>query len=127
MDRLPIDQQITFLYTRDLETTARFYEQMLGLPLALDQGSCRIYRVSSDGYLGFCQRNAAPEQPDGVIFTIVTQEVDRWYERLCARGVAFEKPPALNPKYNIYHCFLRDPNGYLIEIQKFLDLAWGST
>jgi catechol 2,3-dioxygenase-like lactoylglutathione lyase family enzyme len=127
MDRLPIDQQITFLYTRDLETTARFYEEVLGLPLALDQGSCRIYRVSSDGYLGFCQRNAAPEQPDGVIFTIVTQEVDRWYERLCARGVAFEKPPALNPKYNIYHCFLRDPNGYLIEIQKFLDLAWGST
>ena len=126
MDRLPIDQQITFLYTRDLETTARFYEQMLGLPLALDQGSCRIYRVSSDGYLGFCQRNAASEQPDGVIFTIVTQEVDRWYEHLVARGIAFEKPPALNPKYNIYHCFLRDPNGYLIEIQRFLDPAWSS-
>jgi hypothetical protein len=25
---------------------------------------------------------------------------------------------------NIYHCFLRDPNGYLIEIQRFLDPAW---
>jgi catechol 2,3-dioxygenase-like lactoylglutathione lyase family enzyme len=124
MDRLPIDQQITFLYTRDLETTAHFYEQVLGLDLALDQGSCRIYRVSGDGYLGVCQRSDAPEKPDGVIFTIVTQEVDRWYEHLCARGVDFEKPPALNPKYNIYHCFLRDPNGYLIEIQRFQDPAW---
>jgi catechol 2,3-dioxygenase-like lactoylglutathione lyase family enzyme len=124
MDRLPIDQQITFLYTRDLETTARFYEQMLGLPLALDQGSCRIYRVSADGYLGICQRSDAPEQPGGVIFTIVTQEVDRWYERLCAQGATFEKPPALNPRYNIYHCFLRDPNGHLIEIQRFLDPTW---
>jgi len=24
----------------------------------------------------------------------------------------------------IYHCFLRDPNGYLLEIQRFLDPAW---
>jgi len=35
------------------------------------------------------------------------------------RGVVFDSPPALNPKYNIYHCFLRDPNGYLLEIQRF--------
>ena len=65
--------------------------------------------------------------PPVVQEVIVTQEVDRWYEHLRARGVAFEKPPALNPKYNIYHCFLRDPNGYLIEIQRFQDPAWGST
>ena len=38
---------------------------------------------------------------------------------LQARGVQFDKPPELNPKYAIYHCFLRDPNGYLLEIQRF--------
>jgi catechol 2,3-dioxygenase-like lactoylglutathione lyase family enzyme len=47
--------------------------------------------------------------------------VDGWYEHLSARGVAFEKPPQINPQYRIYHCFLRDPDGYLIEIQRFLD------
>jgi catechol 2,3-dioxygenase-like lactoylglutathione lyase family enzyme len=128
MSHLSIDQQITFLYTRDLETTARFYEEVLGLPLALDQGACRIYRVSGDGYLGFCRRAEAVEQPSGalpgVIFTIVTDEVDEWYDFLCQRGVVFEKPPAVNPQCNIYHCFLRDPNGYLIEIQRFLDSDW---
>jgi catechol 2,3-dioxygenase-like lactoylglutathione lyase family enzyme len=124
MNHLSIDQQITFLYTRDLETTARFYEGVLGLPLVLDQGACRVYRVSGDGYLGFCQRAEMVEQPSGVIFTIVTDEVDEWYDLLCQRGVVFEKPPAVNPQYNIYHCFLRDPNGYLIEIQRFLDGAW---
>ncbi len=124
MNHLSIDQQITFLYTRDLETTARFYEEVLGLPLALDQGACRIYRVSGDGYLGFCHRAETVEQPSGVIFTIVTDEVDEWYSFLCQRGVVFEKPPAVNPQVNIYHCFLRDPNGYRIEIQRFLDGAW---
>ena len=124
---LPIEQQITFLYTRDLAATARFYEEVMGLPLALDQGDCRIYRVSADAYLGFCQRESATEQPSGVILTLVTSDVDQWYRTLSDRGVAFEKPPALNPRYNIYHCFLRDPNGYLIEIQRFLDPAWTSS
>ena len=126
MTHPPIDQQITFLYTRDLEATARFYEDILGLPLALDQGDCRIYRVSQGGYVGFCRRAAAPEAPSGVILTLVTPDVDGWYRRLVDLGIAFEKPPALNPKYDIYHCFLRDPNGYLIEIQRFLDPAWGT-
>ena len=124
MTHPPIDQQITFLYTRDLAATARFYEDVLGLPLALDQGDCRIYRVTDDAFFGFCRRTAAPEGPNGVILTLVTQEVDRWYRHLSAKGAAFEKPPALNPEYNIYHCFLRDPNGYLIEIQRFLNPAW---
>lgn len=124
MPHPPIDQQVTFLYTRDLEGTARFYEEVLGLSLALDQGSCRIYHVAGTAFLGFCRREEVPKRPQGVILTLVTGEVDRWYEILVEKGVAFEEPPARNPRYNIYHCFLRDPNGYLIEIQSFLDPAW---
>jgi catechol 2,3-dioxygenase-like lactoylglutathione lyase family enzyme len=121
MRRPPIGQQITFLYTQDLAATARFYEEVVGLELKLDQGSCRIYKVSQDGYIGFCQRSDVPDgTSDRVILTLVTPEVDGWYEYLRAQGVAFEKPPATNPKYDIYHCFLRDPNGYLVEIQRFL-------
>ena len=123
MDRPSIDQQVTFLYTRDLTGTARFYEEVMGLPLALDQGTCRVYRVSRDGYLGFCQREAESEQAP-LIITIATRSVDDWYHYLSAQGVEFEKPPAHNPTYNIYHCFVRDPNGYLLEIQEFLDPTW---
>ena len=124
MSRPTIDQQVTFLFTRDLETTAKFYEEVMGLRLVLDQGSCRIYRVCGDGFLGFCQREGAPQPPQGVIFTFVTTAVDEWYEFLLGHGIVFDKPPALNPDYNIYHCFLRDPNGYLLEIQQFLDPDW---
>ncbi len=111
--------QITFLYTRDLEATARFYEDVLGLPLVRDQGDCRIYRTGRDGYLGFCRREEAPEQPAGIILTLLTPDVDGWANRLRERGAAIERPPTANPHYRIYHCFLRDPNGYLIEIQRF--------
>ena len=121
-----IDQQITFLHTRDLAGTARFYEDKLGLRLVLDQGGCRIYQVCGTAYLGFCQRESAPEQPRGVILTLVTDEVDEWYRLLLEEGVAFDKAPAHNPAYGIYHCFLRDPNGYLVEIQQFDDPAWAT-
>lgn len=119
MTIIPFVQQITFLYTRDLTATAHFYEDVLGLPLIRDQGDCRIYRVSRDGLVGFCQRAAAPDQPAGIIITLVTDDVDGWYARLHSRGVPFDKPPERNPTYHIYHCFLRDPNGYLLEIQRF--------
>lgn len=125
MTHPPIDQQITFLYTHDLAETANFYERIMGLPLKLDQGTCRIYQVGQAAYLGFCQREALADAPPvsgdhGPILTLVTTAVDEWAEHLSHRGVVLEKPPAVNPRYNIYHCFLRDPNGYLIEIQRFL-------
>lgn len=118
-----IHQQITFFYTHDLNASTEFYEQKLGFELWLDQGSCRIYSVTGSGYLGLCQASEtsilSSENRSRVIFTLVTQQVDEWFEYLQQRGIKFEKPPTMNQKYNIYHCFLRDPSGYLIEIQRF--------
>ena len=124
--RPPIDQQITFLYTPDLANTALFYEETIGLRLALDQGACRIYSTAPNAYLGICERIDALIDPSNVIFTLVTPDVDGWYEMLKEKGVAFEKSPSFNPRFHIYHCFLRDPNGYLIEIQRFEDTEWNA-
>jgi hypothetical protein len=55
------------------------------------------------------------------IITLVTEEVDDIYKKLIAAGVEVSGPPEYNPKFNIYHFFLKDPNGYSIEIQNFLD------
>jgi catechol 2,3-dioxygenase-like lactoylglutathione lyase family enzyme len=121
---LLIDEQITFIYCDDLDKTAPFYEKVLGLELALDQGSCRIYNiVGHKAYLGICE-GATNREKDGVIFTLVSQNVDAWYERLTTMGIPCEHPPRENPTYHIYHFFVRDPNGYLLEIQRFLDSAW---
>jgi catechol 2,3-dioxygenase-like lactoylglutathione lyase family enzyme len=129
MTHPPIDQQITFLYTRDLQKTAHFYEEVMELPLVVDQGTCRIYRITDSAYVGFCQNDTAPDPATNaekrtVIVTLVTNAVDAWYEHLQANGVQFEKAPATNEQYKIYHAFLRDPNGYLLEIQRFLDADW---
>ena len=118
---MSFDYPISFYYTRDIAATDRFYQDLFGLELARDQGDCHIYRVGTRSYVGFCQNLDAPEHPFGVILTLITDDVDGWYYRLSEQGVKFDQPPSLNPKYNIYHCFLHDPNGYLIEIQRFND------
>lgn len=123
-EMLPVNQQITFLYCQELAPMAAFYEGVLGLELVLDQGSCRIYQTAGQvAYLGICQR-AEPRAKDGVIFTIVTDEVDQWYQRIVERGWTCEHAPRHNATYGIYHFFVRDPNGYLIEVQRFDDPRW---
>lgn len=131
MERPSFDQQVTFLYCADLDAADGFYRGLLGLPLVLDQGACRIYRAAAGAFVGFCRgtENLAAIQAGGVILTLVVGEiaaVDRWHERLIAAGASahIERPPAINPRFNIYHLFLRDPAGYLVEIQVFLDPSW---
>jgi len=118
-----IDSHITFFTTVDLHLTSTFYEEVLGLPLVHDQGSCRIFEVVKDSYIGFCQKVHMPST-EGVIITLVRDDVDGYCRDLGSNGVVFEKEPAFNPEYNIYHAFLRDPNGYLVEIQRFEDPDW---
>ena len=121
----PFDQQVTFLYAADLARSTAFYGGTLGLPLVLDQGACQIFKISHDGFLGICQcDDGAAATPDSIIVTLVSDDVDGWYERLTATGADIEAPPSTNEKFNVYHFFMRDPDGYRLEIQRFMDPAW---
>ncbi|MBY9008807.1 MAG: VOC family protein [Candidatus Lokiarchaeota archaeon] len=52
---------------------------------------------------------------------MVTKEVDEVYHKLVNKGLKIAESPKLNKKFNIYHFFFKDPNGYTIEIQRFLE------
>ena len=117
------DQQVTFLLVADLDASTDFYVEKMGLHVVLDQGDCRILQVTDTAFVGLCQR-ADRGDPSAILLTLVTNDVDGHHERLSKAGVTCEKPPALHPKYNVYHAFYRDPDGYLVEVQRFLDPAW---
>lgn len=114
------DACITFVPTRDLAACARFYEQVIGLALTLDQGGIRIYQVAGGGFIGFSQQEAPMAEPGRVVLTLVTDDVDGWHARVTAAGAATDGPPRENPRYRIYHFYLKDPDGYSVEIQRFL-------
>ncbi len=125
-DAMPssIDQQITWVYTEDLEGTAAFYRDLLGLPVVRDEGAARIFRTGPASFIGICRAfEDRVVEPRGGMITLVTDAVDTWYKRLEQAGARLRGPPERLEAFGIYGFFAEDPNGYVIEFQKFLDPA----
>ena len=116
------DGQITWVYCNDLDTTCAFYADDLGLTLWRDAGAARIYRITDGALIGVCQTfEDRVIEPRGGMITLLTDDVDGWYARLKSRGAELRGTPADLPQFGIYSFFCKDPNGYVIEIQRFLD------
>ncbi|OWZ82803.1 glyoxalase [Natranaerobius trueperi] len=112
---------VTFFGTDDLEKVHNFYHNTLNLPLYKDQGACKIYQIPGDGLLGFCQHLETNSKYKSPIITLLADDVDQAYNNLVSMGYSPYSKPKLNPDFNIYHFFINDPDGYSLEIQKFLD------
>ena len=112
---------VTFFGTRNLEKIHHFYHDVLQLPLYKDQGACRIYQVPGGGMIGFCEHLEVKTEGKGPIITLLTDEVDNMHKLLVSKGYQPHNEPKTNHKFKIYHFFAQDPEGYSLEIQKFLD------
>jgi len=55
---------------------------------------------------------------------VEVDDVDAACEYFTTKGLEIELQPRMNERFQIYQMFLRDPNGYCIEIQRFLDPHW---
>jgi predicted enzyme related to lactoylglutathione lyase len=122
-DQGRVDKLITFLYYKDLPAAMRFYEDVLGFSVAIDQGWCKIYGVSADGYIGLVDERwgmhkAHPVKPVQVCLRV--PDVDAWYAYLKAMGVEglSELKSSAELKIRAFVCY--DPEGYQIEIQSVL-------
>jgi predicted enzyme related to lactoylglutathione lyase len=117
------DGQITFLYYSDLKAAAEFYGDLMELELVEDQEWAKIYRVSVSGYLGivagekgFCK----PQERSAVLVTLLTREVDAWFDRLQSKGARLLTGIQEKKDIGVRCFFLEDPGGYALEIQQFL-------
>jgi predicted enzyme related to lactoylglutathione lyase len=122
-----INAQINWVYTRDLDSTAEFYREILGLECSRDEGDARIFKTVDGAFIGVCKVFAERVvEPKGGMISMVTDDVDAWYQRLTDNGLAIENPPRRLEKFGIYSFFVRDPNGYVIEFQQFDSRGPGS-
>ena len=111
--------------TKDLEETTQFYTRIMGFEFVLDQSGCRIFQITPNSYIGFCLTEDSTGS-DEVIFTLEIEDVDGACAYLESLGIEIAVKPRLNERYKIYQMFIQDPNGYSIELQRFLDPAWCS-
>lgn len=121
MSRL-IEGLITFLYYNDLERATKFYEEILGLELVIDQGWAKILKVSENAHIGLVDGKRGYHRPSPtkpVMVTLVVPDVDSWYIYLKEKNVKTLTEPKDNKELNIRTFLLEDPEGYIIEIEHF--------
>ena len=113
---------ITFLYYEDLEKAAKFYSEVMGFKLTTDQRWSKIFRVAENAYVGCVDGSVGYHKPSPtkpVMLTVVVDDPDAWYEHFKAHGVETLNEPHDDEELNLRIFLLKDPEGYVIEIQKF--------
>ena len=120
----PFGQVVTFLYVDDLDRSHAFFSDALRLELVLDQGQCRIYRVTETAFVGVCHGPDKSGRSEGVMLTLVTDEVEETFARAVAAGAPVDQAPGYNRRFDIFHAIVRDPDGNRVEIQQFRDPRW---
>lgn len=116
----PNELAITFFYCRDLPRAMRFYEDVLGLPLTIDQGWCKIYRICSGAHVGLVDEHRgmnkwAATKP--VQLCIRVGDVDAWYAYAKRNALDGLSQLFVNDEIGIRAFVFNDPEGYQIEIQ----------
>ena len=113
---------INFYGTDNLEKTDNFYKKFFDLEIYKDQGQCKIYNIPGAGMIAFCEHMEVLTKDKSPIITFLTDNVDEVYEEFKKMdGIKIENAPVKKENFNIYQFFAKDPNGYTLEIQKFLD------
>jgi catechol 2,3-dioxygenase-like lactoylglutathione lyase family enzyme len=84
-----------------------------------DQGVCRIYATAPGAYVGFCDRGYTVPDAYRVVLTLLVDDVEGAFELLRHAGAEVVSEPAHSERFAAITAFVRDPNGYLVELQRF--------
>lgn len=120
----PVELAITFLYCRDLSRACAFYERVLGLTLAIDQGWSKIYRIAGQAHVGLVDEARGMHRaadPKPVQICIRVPDVDAWHAWAASQGVDALSAPRSSEALRIRAFVFNDPEGYQIEVQSALD------
>jgi len=113
---------LTFFYYKDLKRAAEFYQKIMGFKLVQDQRWAKIFQVAENAYMGCVDGNVGYHKPSDakpVMLTVVVDDPDAWYRHFKSHGVETISEPHDDKELNLRIFLLRDPEGYVIEIQKF--------
>ena len=115
----------TRLLVSDITNCCRFYRDLLGLTVVVENSSYAEFRAA-DQIISLFHReemaaiihtsdkptNAESQDKTVLIFTIT--DLDQTYAQLRQAGVDFDEPPTQNSDFNLKIAYCRDPEGNLI-------------
>lgn len=124
MERPSVNSSIVWFYYDGLVEAARFYGDVLGLELVVDETWARIYKLSHGSFVGLVDATEGGghcqlRDESAVLLTIVVDDVDAWFSYLTDAGAAIDGSVRVMESINVKCFFLEDPGGYSVEVQAF--------
>ena len=98
----------------------RFYEDVLGLTLAIDQGWSKIYRIDGQAHVGLVDETRGMQKwqdKKTVQLCLRVPDVDAWYAWAEANAVPGLTQMFDSDELGIRAFAMNDPEGYQIEVQ----------
>jgi predicted enzyme related to lactoylglutathione lyase len=127
-----------FITVADIERSARFYEKVFGgriLSLGDSKGASGHIQIANTWLIVNVGGGPTPDKPTITLsvppdpdkissfMNIRVADIQACYELWKNRGAEFITPPI--PKYGETRCYIRDPDGYIIEVGQSTDLTYG--
>ncbi len=116
---------IVWFYYQDMERIQRFYEEVMGLDLIVDQGWAKIYPIGPTAYFGLVDEQRGMHnftEQKAVTLSLITDNLDAWYEYLSNHdGIEMRSEEISDTdRYRAFVAY--DPEGYYLEWDVFKDV-----
>lgn len=126
-----------FLTVADIDRSVRFYETVFGgraLSRGDSKGAPGYIQIANTWLLVNVGGGPTPDKPSVTLtvpdpdkingfMNIRVADIQACYELWKSRGAEFITPPI--PKYGETRCYIRDPDGYIIEVGQSTELKYG--
>ncbi len=125
-----------FLTVADIERSARYYERVFGARiLSLGDGNAPGYlQLANIWMILNVGGGPTPDKPTVTLsvpdpnhinsfMNVRVADIQACYELWKSRGAEFITEPI--PKYGEIRCYIRDPDGYIVEVGQSTDLTYG--
>ncbi|MGW5364052.1 VOC family protein [Actinopolymorpha pittospori] len=123
-----------FLTVRDVPRSRAFYSTVFGGQVVLEENPC-IIKIANGWIIMNPGGGPTPDKPDVTLLppedrshvssflNVRVADIQGFYDEQVARGVEFLTPPV--DRRAELRCYIRDPDGYLIEIGQATGLLTG--
>ena len=123
-----------FITVRSVAQSRRFYSEVLGGTVVLDENPCMVKLANSWIIMnpggpptpdkpGISVVNYEPGDTTSIFLNLRVANIDECYHRWLERGAQFVTPPI--DRGAEVRCYMRDPDGYLIEVGQSTGLLSG--
>jgi catechol 2,3-dioxygenase-like lactoylglutathione lyase family enzyme len=126
-----------FLTVADIDRSARFYEKVFGgriLSGGDSEGAPAYIQIANTWLLVNVGGGPTPDKPSVTLsvpdpekingfMNVRVADIQACYELWKSRGAEFITAPI--PKYGETRCYIRDPDGYIIEVGQSTELKYG--